>query len=211
MPDGTRTQMARLDRWLAARLPDAHARLGPPGPADAGEQVRATGCAAPTDLLELWALVDGAERWLGGVDDLLSVERAVATKAMWDEIIAESDDPDDDYHSAMSTIDPDRVDALYWSPAWIPFTVDGGGNGLTVDTAPLPGGTHGQVVTYGPDRDTVAVLAPSLSALLGRIADAADAGEVRVVDGAAMLDDGDAPNFVLEALYGLRLREAFPR
>jgi cell wall assembly regulator SMI1 len=82
-----------------------------------------------------------------------------------------------------------------------PFTHDGGGNGLGLDLAPEPGGQVGQVINYGSDDDYRAVLAPSLTDLLGQVAQLIRAGRV-TLDGYGWLSVAgpDGPTSVFDAL-----------
>lgn len=66
----------------------------------------------------------------------------------------------------VTVAEPEKVKCAYWTPGWLPFARDGGGNALAFDLDPEPGGTVGQVVLIGPDEDHRHVFAPSTSELL---------------------------------------------
>lgn len=166
--------MSELARSLSIII-DFHAREGLSGtrfapPATAREFTayrEAFGEQVPAGLAEVYAVI-GAGPIL--TENLLSIEQVIATRRMWDGIIAASEDPDSDYHEVITSLDPDAVSALYWKSGWVQFTADGGGNGFAVDLAPEPGGIVGQVISVGPDEDYRTVIADSVASLFTRIA-----------------------------------------
>jgi cell wall assembly regulator SMI1 len=142
----------------------------------------------PAGLAEVYAVIGSGPLV---TDNLISIEQVIATRRMWDEIIAESEDPDSDYHEVITSLDPDAVSALYWKSGWVPFTLDGGGNGFAVDMAPEPGGTAGQVINVGSDEDYRTVLGVSVADFLARITRLVDAGRVSVAEGGYLRVDDD--------------------
>jgi cell wall assembly regulator SMI1 len=114
--------------------------------------------------------------------ELMPVKQVITSRRMWDDIIEQSADPDDDYHGQIVSWHPGAVTAHYWKQGWVPFTQDGGGNGFALDLAPEPGGQAGQVINHGSDDDYRAVLAPSLTDLLGQVAQLIRAGRVALDD-----------------------------
>ncbi|WP_187776432.1 SMI1/KNR4 family protein [Antrihabitans cavernicola] len=147
----------------------------------------------PPQLVPLFELCNGTGS-SGGFfgNDLLSVAGLEASRSEWELIIASSDDPDGDYHDVIESRSPDAVSALYWKTGWVPFSVDGGGNGFALDLAPEPGGTIGQIINYGPDEDYRVVVADSLESFFDKIVALLDAG-------AAVVDrDAGWVNFVVD-------------
>ncbi|HZM78302.1 MAG TPA: SMI1/KNR4 family protein [Candidatus Limnocylindrales bacterium] len=183
-----------IDFYAQAGVP--RARFAPPATAQDFAVYRdAFGEEVPAGLAEIYAVI-GSGPLLN--DDLLSIEQVVATRRMWDGIIAESDDPDSDYHESITSLDPDAVSALYWKSGWVQFAMDGGGNGFAVDLVPEPGGTVGQVINVGSDEDYRAVLAVSVADFLARIVRLTGSGRVSLSDdGYTRIDDDDT---VLTAL-----------
>ncbi len=75
--------------------------------------------------------------------------------------------------------EPDAgVAAQWWSPGWIPFASNGGGDLFCVDTAPADGGTRGQVISHSHESGKRKKLAASLGEYLKQIADDLDDGAV---------------------------------
>ena len=72
-------------------------------------------------------------------------------------------DPPEDYPS----IPVGAIQPVYFHDNWLPIVIDGAGNGLAIDFAPGPNGLAGQVITYGSDEITKAVVAKSFEELLG--------------------------------------------
>jgi len=173
-------------------------RFAPPATAqDLAAYCDAFGEQIPPELAEVYAIV-GSGPLL--TDNLLSIEQVIATRRMWDGIIADSDDPDSDYHEVITSWNPDAVSALYWKSGWVQFAMDGGGNGFAVDLVPEAGGTVGQVINVGSDEDYRTVLGASVSDFLARIAQMISSGRVSMTgDGYARIDADDS---VLTALQG---------
>lgn len=150
MSDIERDISILVDFYRPAKV--AHTTFLPPAtPRDLASYRAAFGEDVPAGLAEVYAVVGGGPL-LG--DDLLSIERVITTKRMWDEIITESEDPDGDYHDSITSLDPDAVSARYWKTGWVQFTMDGGGNGFAVDLAPeLEAARSGFTLAEGvPDR-----------------------------------------------------------
>ncbi|HEX6685917.1 MAG TPA: SMI1/KNR4 family protein [Candidatus Limnocylindrales bacterium] len=165
-------------------------RFAPPATAQDFAAYRAAfGEEIPAGLAEVYA-VTGSGPLLG--ENLLSIEQVIATRRMWDEIIAGSDDPDGDFHEAITSLNPEAVSAFYWKPGWVQFTADGGGNGFAVDPVPEPGGTVGQVINVGSDEDFRTVVGVSVADFLARVAQLIGSGRVSLsASGHAQVDDGD--------------------
>ncbi|SCL15335.1 AAA family ATPase [Micromonospora inyonensis] len=143
----------------------------------------------PAGLAEVYAVI-GSGPLLD--NELLSIEQVISARRSWDEIVAGLDDPDDDHHEAITSLDPDAVSARYWKSGWVQFTADGGGNGFAVDLAPEPGGTVGQVINVGSDDDFRAVVAVSVADFFARVAQLVRSGRAGISDsGQVEIDKGD--------------------
>lgn len=145
----------------------------------------------PADVKLAYRVADGQHSSFPGVlfgMPWLSLEKARQEYQTWQGIAAE--DPSLQSH-------PERaIKPLNFSPAWFPFAVDGGGNGLAVDLDPGEAGTVGQVITYGPDEQLRLVVAPSLTAFFAWAASEVKAGhlsvdgqEVRLNGASSLLDE----------------------
>lgn len=184
---------------LEAALPDAlRTDLRPGAPAAALDAAEAAhGLALPGDVRALYGVHDGqaggAPGVVGGLR-LLPVAEAAAEGARWRDVLATTPD--------LAGLDveahpPGAVRPDYWNARWVPLADDGAGNGLALDLDPGEAGTLGQVVTVGADEPARRVVAPSLGALLERLAAAWGSGalaldglEARFRDGRTVFDGG---------------------
>lgn len=174
--------LARLDAWYAAHLPHDKYVFNPPATdarIDAFEQL--VGFKLPTSYRQLYRWHDGEEddRWghIYGLP-LLSLRQAATNWTGWNETIAGFGG--NRYMIPAASWPKGAVDPAYANPRWIPLTQDGSGNNIGLDFDPWPGGRVGQIIVYGRDEDVKAVLAPSLGALLGWIADLLEGGNFRL-------------------------------
>lgn len=120
----------------------------------------------PPGLAEIYRTVGGGPFF---DSTLLSVERIIRARRMWDGIVAEAT-PDDGYDEHVESRAPDVVSAAYWKFGWVQFTEDGGGNGFAIDLAPEPAGTPGQVINVGSDDDHRQCYAASIPDFLHKLA-----------------------------------------
>lgn len=149
------------------------------------------GHALAADVEQAYRVADGQQSTLPGVlfgMPWLSLQQARQEYQIWQDIAAE----DTSLHSQPEG----AIQSVNFSPAWFPFAVDGGGNGLAVDLAPGSTGTVGQVITYGPDEQTRRVIAPSLTAFFEWAANEVRAGhltmegqDVRLNGASSLLDE----------------------
>jgi cell wall assembly regulator SMI1 len=114
----------------------------PQGVAELAEAMRVK---LPDDFVAFYTGYDGAQNpGVADNEDLLSLaeiwENWELLRGVWSEL---------DQDSANREADP-QVEPVMWSPAWVPFTHDGGGNYLCLDLAPntAGGGQIGQVIRY---------------------------------------------------------------
>ena len=182
------------DAWrrLAALLPAAlRADLN----AGASDEARVAARSAlvqtlPDDAFAAHAVHDGqsgdAPGLLVGLR-LLPLADGLAERARWLEVTAELPDLNDGVEASPAG----AVLPVAFHPLWLPVADDGAGNGLALDFAPGEAGTSGQVVSFGSDEAVRCVLAPSLPALLGWLAERLEAGDAGVHSGALMLRRAD--------------------
>lgn len=135
------------------------------------------GIALPEEMLALYRLSDGQQdpwpprRINGGgfTTDLfpmctfLPVGHAAKQWRLWKDIYEQSGPSGmADFAESVVVPEPEKVAKEYWIPGWWPLALDGGGNLLAVDTAPLAGGEVGQIIVMGPDEDVRKVFAPGI-------------------------------------------------
>lgn len=167
--------------WLTAQGVDQRDLLNPPASeAQIAALEQAVGKPLPEDLKALYRITNGQQASLGresikgriavplfGQYDFLSTDGAIAAYDSWQLIYTQDGaDFDENFNGVITVRGTDPVYREYWSPGWLPFSIDGGGNSYAVDLSPAPGGTVGQIIIMGPDEDHRRVLAPSLSAWL---------------------------------------------
>ncbi|WP_342250397.1 SMI1/KNR4 family protein [Sphingomonas sp. OTU376] len=173
-----------FDAWLVF-LNDlgfvAEAQLNPPATRAAIMAVEAEiGFRLPDDLRELYLRADGQKRFHAPIDptpgtivtplfggyEFASLSRALDDYRTWVDVIDEwGDESDPNEWITLRAGDP-PVAREYFRRGWFPFAIDGGGNAYAVDLAPVPGGSHGQIIVIGSDEDERQVLAPGLTAFL---------------------------------------------
>ncbi|WP_238840805.1 SMI1/KNR4 family protein [Prescottella equi] len=165
-------QWGRIDRWLRANLPDV-AFVGAAS-ADIEAAARATGVEWPSELVELFGLVNGfaADHYVSVLPqhELFDVQRVVDERAMelevWSEFDEEMGAPDLESEAG----DP----AGTYHPAFVPFA---GADGylLVVDTRPGP--LHGCITEFEKvDTDDAGPRWVSLSAMLTDLAGSLETG-----------------------------------
>ncbi|GAA5533967.1 SMI1/KNR4 family protein [Deinococcus aluminii] len=144
-------------------------------PAGLAEAERHLGQPLPPAVRDTYLACDGQLDVVPGVLlglRWLPLDDVVREYATWLDLAGED--------TGLDSRPPGAVRPVTFSPGWLPFASDGGGNGLAVDLQPGPAGTAGQVITFGPDETTRLVLASSLPAFLGWVADQIEAGRVTV-------------------------------
>ena len=174
--------LARLDAWYSAHLPpDKYVFNAPATDAQIDAFERLVGLKMPKSYRQLYRWHDGEEddRWghIYGLP-LVPLSRAASEWITWNKVLASFDG--NRYLIPGGSWPQGAVDPAYINPRWIPLTDDGSGNHIGLDFDPWPGGRVGQVILYGRDEDVKAVLAPSLGAFLGWIADLLEGGNFRL-------------------------------
>lgn len=180
MANKVEEEFARIRSWAETNFPALLEGLNP-GLTEA-EIEDATDIAASEQLKQLYALANGESRkGIGFFFGLrfMPIDELARTAQMWRDI-AYSDPElaeDGEFHSS----DPDgAITAKYINPGWIAFADDFGSNHLSVDTAPGPAGTAGQVINSGRDEERKRVIAGSLASFLGWMADALEQGNCSI-------------------------------
>ena len=174
--------LARLDAWYSAHLPlEKYVFNAPATDAQIDAFERLIGFELPRAYRQLYRWHDGEEddRWghIYGLP-LVPLSRAASEWITWNKVLASFDG--NRYLIPGRSWPQGAVDPAYINPRWIPLTDDGSGNHIGLDFDPWPGGRVGQVIVYGRDEDVKAVLAPSLGAFLGWIADLLESGNFRL-------------------------------
>lgn len=181
-------------------------------PADVAAAQKALGQALPADLAGLYQLCDGQvdwmdlpdaedageeSGWMGGLfgdewcfdplSELLSNWRG------WKDVY-DSHTPEQraqDFDDMVEVRDGDPVQSVYTTPDWIPFANEGSGEHLAVDLSPLPGGTVGQIITFGADGDERHVVASGIVPFLELCRERLGAVDVSEADDRVLLYPAD--------------------
>ena len=106
----------------------------------------------PEDFKALYRVFNGQayeEGYVFDGEEWLSLERMAEEWEVWKGLLDDGEF-DDDEEEASEDADPE-VNAVWWSPLWIPFTYDGSGNHLCLDLDPTAEGTYGQVIRVWHD------------------------------------------------------------
>jgi cell wall assembly regulator SMI1 len=135
----------------------------------------------PEQFKESLLIHDGQSSDLGVVPDkglgchLLQVKAIVSE---WEYC----DDMDDSGEFDDVSIKPDKgVAREWWNRGWIPFASNDSGEFLCIDLAPTKSGKSGQVIRMQEDEPQRELLAPSFGAWLEQLADALEAGELKIL------------------------------
>lgn len=173
--------LARLDAWFAAHLTKEYKFNSPASDAEIDAFQRLVGIELPRSYRQLYRWHDGEndDRWghIYGLP-LISLQGAAAEWRAWNRVL--SSFKGNRYAIPGSSWPAGAVDPAYINPRRIPITIDGSGNSIGLDFDPWPAGRFGQIIVYGRDEDTKAVLAPSLGAFLDWIADLLESGNFRL-------------------------------
>jgi cell wall assembly regulator SMI1 len=174
--------LARLDAWYAAHLPPGRYAFNPPAAEaqlDAFE--RLIGLRLPAAYRQLYRWHDGEndDRWghIFGLP-LLPLEEAAAQWQAWADALSAIEG--NRYAVPAASWPEGAIDPAYINLRWIPLSHDGSGNHIGLDFDPWPRGRVGQVILFGRDEDVKVVLARSLGAFLGWIADLLESGNFRL-------------------------------
>lgn len=157
-----KSPLERLDAWLRAKRASYHASLGKGAtPAELTAIEKAVGEPLPAALGELLRWKTGGKGRLIGNWSLMRSGADVAAAITELGELLEAGDFDAPSH---------------WSPKWVPFLENGGGDHVCVDIGASFGGAPGQVLEFWHSETMRPVLAPSLDAWLDVIVTAFEAG-----------------------------------
>lgn len=203
--NGAMQAWTRIERWLAAHLPEAIEDLRPPASQDELRAVeRALGEELPLDVHALYRLHDGQASDTPGVFmglPFLPLHSVVAAWESWQDVVDASTDEEVSAHCTSEP--PGAVRAAYTCSGWVPLSDDYGGNHLGVDLAPGPRGERGQIINFGRDELHKFVLAGSLDDFLRKVGDLLEAGNYRIedtgTDGRALYLDAPRVDNLLDA------------
>lgn len=180
MANTVEEEFARIRRWAEANFPALIEGLNPGLTEE--EMVGASDIAACDQLKALYRLANGERRkGIGFFFGLrfMPINEVARTAQVWRD--AAQSDPELAENGEFHSSDPEgAITAKYINPGWIAFADDFGGNHLSVDTAPGPAGTAGQVINSGRDEERKRVIAGSLASFLGWMADALEQGNCSI-------------------------------
>jgi len=175
--------ICRLEDWLKINRPDYYAVLLPGlSSVELGEIERALGVAFPEDLRSLYA-------WKNGQDPLAFV--GLFRNFAWlssNELVA---------HWESNTMLLRRGDFTtegWWSPNWIPFLHNGGGDLYCVDSAGLGGSEP--ILFFDHESESRLAEFDHLEAWLKTIVESFEAGCWREADGEMIPVDSDRINTI---------------
>lgn len=183
---GSRSVEAEFERifaWATIHLPELAASLRSGTSTQQLDEAEALlGRKLPTELRELYLLADGQTDDGPGLFfglPFIPLDRLTSERKSWDEVADQG--RDDGISSEFLSSDPaGAIQLRYAHRGWLPVSHDWGGNHIGVDIEPGPSGTLGQVINFGRDEDAMYVMANSLSAFLGWLADSLAAGNFRI-------------------------------
>ena len=168
----------RILGWVEAHAPELLDHLEPPAErADLAEAERRLSMRLPTALHAFYSLQNGTPGF--AVFPALEPDQSAFGPLPVDEIeFLEVDDEDVGEAAEDFETDP-AIRPEFWNPLWIPFAAaNDRGDLLMLDLAPTRAGHPGQVIEWRHDTDERRLVAPSLEAMLKRIADRMEAGEL---------------------------------
>ena len=124
----------------------------------------------PTDFRALYQLHDGAEPFRLAVwhQGMYSLKEIGACWSMLRTLLDCGDIPGLEERNNLVS-DP-RILPVWWSPGWIPFTHDFGGNLHCYDLTPGGEGGAGQIIRFWHDTGDRQIIAPSLQAYMDQYA-----------------------------------------
>jgi cell wall assembly regulator SMI1 len=181
--------LRRIEAWVGRYHPDRHPFLRPAASAGTLQRLETRfGRELPADIRGLYSVHDGQpegapalylnQRWLPL--DLVAVA--------WEDLCLRYGHPGEMQVAAIGNGKP-TLKAAAWSGSWLPLFGSPRGDHYCIDLRSDRPGRCGQVIWFLYDRPERAVVAPTLSHLLGRVADGLDTGEWRLDAGYDGLSD----------------------
>ena len=174
MPSPISDSWNRIIAWVQANAPaDCVCNFAPAATDDIAAAATKMGLVFPSDLIEWYQQVDGAESC--GVfpspdpsDPMafapMSLEEVVAVWTGQQQLVEAGQFDDCVPHSA------DGIAPDWWNAGWIPFATNGGGDLLCVDIAPAAAGRVGQMISHSHETGKHELLSPSLADYLHTLA-----------------------------------------
>lgn len=190
---------ARITAWLEAHAPDDLQLLQKPAsPEELNAASSLFGVDLHDDFRQLYQRMNGtdpngesvglfpsADEWDEMAFGPCALEQVVGDWQMQKELLEGGDFADCEPESTAA-----GVAHVWWNPSWIPFAWNGGGDYYCIDMDPTAEGTRGQVITHSHESGEHTILAPSLAAYLGELADGLDAGKFEYTDdGMQLMED----------------------
>ena len=171
----------QITAWLRAHAPSHEVQLSAPADNEAIAHASSViGVTLPEDLVELYRQLNGAEACavFPSPDDYdmmaftpMSLEEIIAEWSSMKELvdIGQFDD--------CSPKSPPEIADVWWSPAWIPFATNVGGDTLCIDSGPTESGCPGQVIYHPHESGQHLLLAPSLANYLSSLCQQLESGD----------------------------------
>jgi cell wall assembly regulator SMI1 len=170
----------RIERWLAANVPDILDGLNPGATMREIEETETfLGVTFPEDVRASYLIHNGQSSESGalfGTFQLLALENIRDEWSVWKDLLDAGD-----FDDARSEPDGPIV-TDWWHPRWIPLTYNGGGDHHCLDLAPAPGGDVGQIIEMWHDDAARCVEARSFRAWLETYADELEQGHYSYSD-----------------------------
>lgn len=136
----------KLESYLSDHNPDLLADLNPPATdAQIHEFEMALDAELPADFVACLKIHNGqkgSSDWLFEGHEFLSIERILMVWTVLNQLLKGGD-----FDEEAAKSDPEVI-AEWWSPCWVPFTSNGGGDYFCLDLAPTSKGAPGQVIKY---------------------------------------------------------------
>jgi cell wall assembly regulator SMI1 len=151
-------QWAELEAWLQNNKPAVLADLNPP--ADIGgihDLQSSLKARLPDDFIACLQIHNGQKGEAEPLFDqnaFLPIRRMLMSWSTWSELLG---DGDFDGRAARPN---GAVKPVWWSPGWVPFASNGGGDHLCLDLDPPAQGQMGQVIRVFHDAADRIVIAP---------------------------------------------------
>jgi len=137
-------QWGKLETWLDANRPAVLADLNPGADTAAIDDLQGRlGLQLPEDFIACLRGHDGQKGQAAPLFDayaFLPARRILMSWSSWNELL---DGGDFDGREGRTD---GPVKPLWWSPGWVPFASNGGGDYLCIDMDPPPQGQRGQII-----------------------------------------------------------------
>lgn len=150
----------KLENHLREHNPELLADLNPPATdAQVRELEKQIGQELSEEFVACLKVHDGQKGeadWLFGGHEFLSIEGIMMDWRTLNRLLEEGD-----FEEQSAKSDPE-VGGHWWSPSWVPFTSNGGGDHFCLDLMPTSKGSLGQVIKYSGELPGRRLKAPSL-------------------------------------------------